>query len=413
MTDSGAVPDDWVVDALGAHVAITSGMSPSSFRFTTAGVPYFKVEQLNNSGKYLGTRSTPYRIAGGPSVPRNSIVFAKRGAAIALNKVRILHDDAFMDTNLMALTPRESLDSEYLYYALTHVGLWRLADTTSIPQINNKHIQPLSLARPPLTEQRAIARALSDVDALLDGLTRLIAKKRDLKQAAMQQLLTGRTRLAGFKEKWKAIQFADLADRNTPWSIVGGPFGSNLKAMDYTDEGVRIIQLQNIGDGQFVDDYAIYTSEVKADELLSNNIYPGEIIISKMGDPVARACRVPMTDQRYLMASDGIRLVVDPRRFDVRFVLAYINAPEFRCAASMASTGSTRQRIGIDDLRRLPFAQPSFEEQTAIATVLSEMDAELAALEARRAKTQALKQAMMQSLLTGRIRLVCPEPAHA
>jgi type I restriction enzyme S subunit len=185
-------------------------------------------------------------------------------------------------------------------------------------------------------------------------------------------------------EEWEIIRFSDLADKSIPWSIAGGPFGSNLKASDYTDEGVRIIQLQNIGDGRFHDEYAIYTSEEKADELLSNNIYPGEIILSKMGDPVARACFVPTVDRRYLMASDGIRLAVDSRRFNKRFVHDYINSVYFRKKAMEASTGSTRQRIGLVELKQLPFIAPPFEEQAAIAEVLSDMDAELAALEQRR-----------------------------
>jgi type I restriction enzyme, S subunit len=247
----------------------------------------------------------------------------------------------------------------------------------------------------------------------LGGLDRLIAKKRDLKQAAMQQLLTGQTRLPGFQGEWNVIRFSDLADKTKPWSIVGGPFGSNLKSSDYTEEGVRIIQLQNIGDGQFLDEYAIYTSEAKADELLSNNIYPGEIILSKMGDPVARACLIPSTDRRYLMASDGIRLVVDPQQFHTRFVLEYINSPHFRQKAIEASTGSTRQRIKLEDLKRLQFIKPPLPEQTDIAAVLSDMDAELATLEQRREKTRALKQAMMQELLTGKTRLVAAGGAYA
>jgi type I restriction enzyme S subunit len=222
----------------------------------------------------------------------------------------------------------------------------------------------------------------------------------------MQQLLTGKKRLPGFHGEWKTVRFSDIADKSIPWSIGGGPFGSNLKASDYTDEGVRIIQLQNIGEGRFHDDYAIYTSEAKADKLLSNNIYPGEIILSKMGDPVARACFVPTVDRRYLMASDGIRLAVDSRRFHKRFVHAYINSVYFRKKAIEASTGSTRQRIGLVDLKQLPFVAPPLPEQTAIAEVLSDMDAELAALEQRRDKTRALKQGMMQELLTGRTRLV-------
>ena len=205
----------------------------------------------------------------------------------------------------------------------------------------------------------AIATALSDVDALITSLDKLIAKKRDIKQATMQQLLTGKKRLPGFSGEWEVKKLEDVADKNVQWSITGGPFGSNLKTVDYVADGVRIIQLQNIGDGVYHDDYRIYTTEEKADELISCNIFTGEIVISKMGDPVARVCIVPEGDRRYLMASDGIRLVVNKKRIDTQFVHYYINSIYFRRKAIEASTGSTRQRIGLEDLSKVPFVLPT------------------------------------------------------
>ena len=107
------------------------------------------------------------------------------------------------------------------------------------------------------------------------------------------------------------------------------------------------------------------------------------------------------------MCSDGIRLAADQERFDNYFVFAQINAPDFRNRAENAGTGSTRKRIGLTELRQLELnCPPTKAEQTAIAEVLTDMDADLASLEQRREKTRALKQAMMQELLTGRIRLV-------
>ncbi|KAF5423225.1 MAG: type I restriction enzyme, S subunit [Candidatus Methanomarinus sp.] len=157
---------------------------------------------------------------------------------------------------------------------------------------------------------------------------------------------------------WKITTFEDIANKKVKWSITGGPFGSNLKASEYTSDGVRIIQLQNIGDGVFNDDYKIYTSEEKANELLSCNIYPNEIILSKMGDPVARACFVPNKGMRFLMSSDGIRLVIDESRFSKKFIHDYINSIYFRKRAFDASIGSTRLRIGLQDLKKLLVIAP-------------------------------------------------------
>ncbi|WP_006522986.1 restriction endonuclease subunit S [Desulfoscipio gibsoniae] len=266
--------------------------------------------------------------------------------------------------------------------------------------INTGEIAKLKIPLPPTTsEQTAIADALSDADALIQSLEKLIAKKRAIKQGAMQELLKP-------KKDWVKKKFGEVADNNKKWSFTGGPFGSNLKSSDYTEDGIRIIQLQNIGDGRFINDYAIFTSENKADELISCNIYPGDIILSKMGDPVARACIVPDFHHRYLMCSDGIRLSVDKKVNHPYFIYTYINSPIFRMLAENASTGSTRKRIGLNELRNLELVIPPIAEQTRIATILSDMDAEIAALEAKLVKYKQIKQGMMQNLLTGRIRLV-------
>ena len=188
----------WAREPLGEHVHIKSGESPSLFQFTPDGYPYYKVEQLSNSEKYLLSESTPYHFKKGKTVPQGSVVFAKRGAAIALNKVQLIGQPSFMDTNLMSLTTLEALDCEFLFYELGYMGLWKFADTTSVPQINNKHVKPLLFPLPCLSEQREITKVLSDVDVLLCKFDELVAKKRNLRLATAQQLLTGRTRLPGF-----------------------------------------------------------------------------------------------------------------------------------------------------------------------------------------------------------------------
>lgn len=174
---------------------------------------------------------------------------------------------------------------------------------------------------------------------------------------------------------WKSIKLIDVADTKVKWSFIGGPFGSNLKSSDYVEMGIRIIQLQNIGDGEFNDDYKIYTSKEKADELLSNNIYPGDIILSKMGDPVGRACLIPEFSNRYVMCSDGIRLVVDESKFNKNFIYASINFDQFREKIEKTATGSTRKRIGLADLKNLELkVANNKKEQQKIAGCLTSLD---------------------------------------
>jgi type I restriction enzyme S subunit len=120
-------------------------------------------------------------------------------------------------------------------------------------------------------------------------------------------------------QDWKAVPIYELRNKEDRYGFTGGPFGSDLKSEHYTDIGVKIIQLQNIGEGEFINKGLAFTSEEKANELFSCNIFPEEIILAKMA-PVARCCKVPSTDERYVMCSDGIRLSVDRSRFDNEFV---------------------------------------------------------------------------------------------
>jgi type I restriction enzyme S subunit len=208
-----------------------------------------------------------------------------------------------------------------------------------------------------------------------------------------------KTEVGIIPNEWEVLPLFQTIDTGRRWSFTGGPFGSNLKSSDYTSEGIRVIQLQNIGDGIFINDSEIYTSIEKADELLSCNIYPGDIILSKMGDPVARACIIPTTESRYVMCSDGIRYVPNPKNFETYFVFEYLNSKVFREKAINESTGSTRKRIGLNDLKKLPVLKPTLEEQQAIATALSDVDTLITNLDKLIAKKKAIKQGAMQRLL--------------
>jgi type I restriction enzyme S subunit len=211
-------------------------------------------------------------------------------------------------------------------------------------------------------------------------------------------------RFPEFSGEWEEKKLIETVDKNVKWSFTGGPFGSDLKSDDYTEDGVRIIQLQNIGDGSFLNDYAIYTSEDKADQLLSCNIYSNEIILSKMGDPVARACKMPLSDKRYLMASDGIRYVPDEKKYSKDFLFFSINHPSFRKQAIVNSTGSTRKRIGLTELRNLKFNVPSKQEQEKIASFFSSVDSKIEQLGKKKTLLEQYKKGVMQKIFSQELR---------
>lgn len=341
-------------------------------------------------------------------VQKGDIVFVQRGS---LGKLALIENDigeATINPSMVLLKPKMG-STAFIYQYLCSDIIQQLVKTemtqTGVPMLSQKQIGEFKIHLPPLPEQRKIAKILSTWDELIEKQTKLIAAKEKRKKALMQVLLTGEVRFKGFRQEWEIVKLIDVADKKHKWSFTGGPFGSNLKASDYTNNGIRIIQLQNIGDGQFLNNYKIFTSKEKADELVSCNIYPDEIILSKMGDPVARACMIPSFDKRFLMASDGIRLKVNESEFDPLFVLNYINFNLFRDRALELAIGSTRKRIGLDDLKNIPFPKPTLSEQKKIAKILFLSEKEVQELKTELEAMQIQKKGLMQQLLTGKIRV--------
>ncbi|USZ48826.1 restriction endonuclease subunit S [Halomonas sp. DN3] len=179
---------EWGETTLGQLVDIRSGYSPSRYNLTgKAQYPFLKVEDLNNCEKYQSS-SREYSNDELGVIPCGSVVFPKRGAAILKNKVRINSLEVLMDTNLMAITPRSSVLAEFLYYMIVAEGLSKIADTSAIPQINNKHITPYVVRLPRKPEQKKIADCLSSCDALITAQVKKLKALKNHKDGLMQQL---------------------------------------------------------------------------------------------------------------------------------------------------------------------------------------------------------------------------------
>lgn len=182
-------PAGWSRITLGGNVEIYSGVAPAEARPCAEGtVPYVKVEDLNNSVKYQ-ISSRQFTAGGKGVVPAGSVLFPKRGGAIMTNKVRLSRVELVMDTNLMALHPSSRIDAEFLFYALSHAGLSKVADASTIPQINNKHIMPFRLSLPPLPEQRKIADILRTWDDAIERSELLMIRLRGQHRLLLQGLI--------------------------------------------------------------------------------------------------------------------------------------------------------------------------------------------------------------------------------
>lgn len=275
---------------------------------------------------------------------------------------------------------------------------------TSIAHLPKDKLEKIPLPVPPPAEQRAIAEALSDVDGLIGALDALIAKKRAIKQAAMQQLLTGKTRLPGFRGKWETKRLGELG------STYGGLTGKT-KA-DFGQGEARYITFMNIMSNTVIDCESFESVVIKPNET-QNTVEKGDLFFNGSSETPEEVgmCAVLTNEARNVYLNSfcfGFR----PRHeapINGLYLAYYFRSQQGRELLKSLAQGATRYNLSKTALMAVSFPLPEPGEQGAIATVLSNMDAEIKALEQRREKTRAIKQGTMQQLLTGRVRLVTPE----
>lgn len=259
------------------------------------------------------------------------------------------------------------------------------------PNLNTDRIASLSIPLPVLAEQQAIAAALSDADGVVAGLERVIAKKRLIKQGAMQDLLTTRRRLPGFSGEWDVKKLGEVA------SIFLAPSKSRMLMRG----GAFLV----CDMGAVTRDGVLTAS--KTTDLASDMLEAGDLVMPKDdiggGQIIGRVGLVP-TSGTHVLGDHvyGIRL----RMGAPKFVASMINSNRVNSELRTKVVGSAQLGLGRTSVAFQDLPWPKLDEQYAIAAVLSDMDAEIQTLEARLTKARAVKEGMMQNLLTGRVRLV-------
>lgn len=375
VTEVGVIPEDWEVVQLDKVCSMRSGEAITGSRISEHG-PY-----PCYGGNGLRGFTTRYTHHG-------EYALVGRQGALCGNVTRAT-GKFFASEHAVVVTGFPGANIRFLTYILGAMRLNRFSESSAQPGLSVAKILKLPIAIPPTeSEQRAIAEALSDVDALLAGLDRLIAKKRDLKQAVMQQLLTGWTRLPGFDGEWEEKKFGDIASIR------------NQKVMppDVAAD-TPCVELEHIGQG----DGRLRAHSTAHDASSSKyQFLPGDVLFGRLRSYLRKYW---LADRAGICTTEIWPLMVDPSQLASGFLFAIVQSDRFIDAASI-SYGTHMPRADWGVVCNFEVRVPTLPEQTAIATVLSDMDAELAALEARRDKTLALKQGMMQDLLTGRIRLV-------
>ena len=368
QTEVGVIPEDWVLDYIENFAHITTGGKNTQDRIEDGEHPFFvrsqTVERIN-SYSFDGEAV----LTAGDGVGTGKVFHYINGKFDVHQRVyRISDFSACVDGYYF-----------YLYFSTNFYSrIIQMTAKSSVDSVRREMIARMSVALPPtVAEQRAIATALSDVDDLLVGLERQIAKQRDLKQAAMQQLLSGQTRLPGFMGEWEVRIIGDVLKLR---------YGASQKGIAVSDGLYPII-----GTSGVVGRTNVFVFDKPS------------VIIGRKGTIDA-----PLFVDMPFWAIDTTFYTEISSSADAKYLYYLFTRIDWRTYNEASGVPS----LSAKTVENIELLLPSLCEQTAIAAVLSDMDAAIAALERRRAKTHDLKQAMMQELLTGKTRLIGPGEPH-
>lgn len=403
QTEVGIIPKEWEAGGLGRFWSVTDCKHVTA-DFVSDGFPVASIKEVQSRFVDLtNAKQTTHHfysllIEGGRKPCPGDLVVSRNATVGEIAQVSDWHPPFAMGQDVCLLRKKSPDHSTEFLQAVfqSSVIANQLTDLmvgSTFKRVNVEQIRNFSVPMPPPPEQRAIAEALIEVDGLLGGLVRLITKKRDLKQAAMQQLLTGQTRLPGFHGDWDAKCLGDLA------KIQRGASPRPIDSPVWFDDSalvgwVRISDVTRAG--MFLLETTQQLSPLGVQH--SRPVPTGSLIMS-----ICATVGRPIITKIDVCIHDGF-VVFENLQTDQRFlyyVLKWIE-PDW---SKQGQTGS-QMNLNTGLINGTRISLPPTPEQTAIAEVLSEMDVELAGLEQRLEKTRAVKQAMMQELLTGRTRLI-------
>jgi type I restriction enzyme, S subunit len=380
-TAAGIIPEDWRAIDLPSLCILQRGFDLTEATRKPGSVPVYSSSGLS----YFHDK---------PMVNPPGVVTGRKGL---LGRVFLIYEPFWPHDTTLWVKDFRGNEPQYVALILERFRLERLDAATAVPTLNRNNLVGHFVPVPGTnTEQRAIVEALSDAEELLGALDAQIGKKRAIQQAAMQQLLTAKTRLPGFHEKWKTKKIIDIArpsgERNHS--------SAQLPVLSCT---------KHVG---FVESLRYFKNQVFSDELGSYKV----IRRGEIGYPAnhIEEGSIGLQDLYDAALVSPIYVVLSPiSTINSYFLHRLLRLDTYRHVFASATNSSVDRRGSLlwPDFSQIGVKVPPRDEQDAIATVLSDMDAEIAALESRRDKTRGIKKGMMQQLLTGRIRLVKPKAA--
>lgn len=396
-TELGPIPKDWEVKRVGEIGEIVTGATPPRFDgsnwngdFAWISARDFTEKYIENTVENVTEKGKRYCRC----LPADSVLITCI-ASIGLNAICKVPCATNQQINAVVC---HGDDPEYFYYAMAHSKgrFASLAGQTAVPIINKQQFSDFALAFPPLPEQRRIAAALGDVDKLIENLKKRVEKKKNLKRGAMQELLTGKRRLKGFTGAWAEKRLGEIGVFSKGAGISRAESGTgDLPAVRYGE----IYTHHN----DYVRHYISRISgEVAEKARLTKR---GDILFAGSGETEEDIGKSVSVLDDGVYAGGDLIIFSSSEQTDPIFWGYLLNLPYVQRQKTLSAQGGTVVHIRAASIASIRVRYPPLPEQRAIAAVLSDMDAEIANLEAKLKKMTLLKQGMMQDLLTGKVRL--------
>ncbi|OGT34156.1 MAG: hypothetical protein A2W28_06620, partial [Gammaproteobacteria bacterium RBG_16_51_14] len=332
------------------------------------------------------------------------------GRSGTIGNVHFVEEDFWPHNTSLWVTSFKGNDPKFVFYLLQTIGIERFSTGSGVPTLNrndvHSHLVAISTSS---AEQDAIATALSDVDALIALLEKLITKKRDIKQGAMQELLTGKQRLPEFNRSDGKLKQTEVGVIPEDWDIaevrkITRSHKQGYYTKDrYVDKGVRLVRITDLMN-PLIDFAAMPMLHISKCDFDLYKVKIGDFLFARSG-AIGRY-GIVYEDVEAIFGSYIIRFTFDSNKVKNEYFGFLYETEVIWKQLSSITQGSSNININASNIKSIKMPLPPIEEQCAITAVLSDMDAELKSLEQRLAKTRALKQGMMQELLTGRTRLV-------
>ena len=414
QTEVGVIPEDWDVKTFQSLAHIERGKFTARPRndpkYYGGDIPFIQTGDVTNSNGQITEYSQTLNQEGlkvSKLFPKGTLFFT---IAANIGDVGFATFDTACPDSLVAITPNKNIDKRWLAHELRKrkSTFESIATHNAQLNINLEKLRPYLLPVPPLAEQEAIAEALSDADALIESLETLLAKKRQVKQGAMSELLSGKRRLSGFSGEWEVKSFGEL------FNISGGLSASRdqLSADGYCYLHYGDIHMSNKTfidvKNEFQDIPKLNTplNKVSPASLLNN----GDIVfVDASEDDEGASKHVVVINPDGIPYISGLHTIVAKSKTDELNNLYKQYCFQTRAVKNQFrfySVGTKVTGISKTNIAKITLPVPALAEQTAIAEILSDMDAEIRAVEEKLSTARAVKAGMMSELLTGRVRVV-------